>query len=51
MVTEGVVRAHIDPFLKSEATAVLDRTDLSVSDAFRMMLTGVDAWGALQLDT
>ena len=36
-----VVRARIDPRIKNEAAAVLGAMGLTVSDAFRMMLTRV----------
>ena len=41
MSASDVVRARIDPKIKSEAIAVLDTLGLSVSDAFRMLLTRV----------
>jgi DNA-damage-inducible protein J len=41
MATNGVVRAKIDPAIKQEATAVLATMGLSVSDAFRMLLTRI----------
>jgi DNA-damage-inducible protein J len=41
MSANAVVRARIDEHVKEEATAVLATMGLSVSDAFRMMLTRV----------
>jgi len=45
-----VVRARIDPDLKREATAVLSKMGLSVSDAIRMMLVRVAAEHALPFE-
>jgi len=41
MSTNVVVRARIDEHIKEEATAVLAAMGLTVSDAFRIMLTRV----------
>jgi DNA-damage-inducible protein J len=41
MSANDVVRARIDPVIKEEAAAVLATMGLSVSDAFRMLLTRV----------
>lgn len=41
MATNAVVRASIDEHTKKEATAVLATMGLTVSDAFRIMLTRV----------
>lgn len=41
MTTNSVVRARIDERIKEEASAVLAATGLTVSDAFRIMLTRV----------
>lgn len=41
MSTNAVVRARIDEQIKEEATAVLAAMGLTVSDAFRIMLTRV----------
>lgn len=41
MATNAVVRARIDEHLKEEAEAVLGAIGLSVSDAFRLLLTRV----------
>jgi len=50
MPAADVVRARIDPGLKKEATAVLSKMGLSVSDAIRMMLVRVAAEHALPFD-
>ena len=47
MPTQDVVRARIDRDLKNEASAVLAKMGLSVSDAIRMMLVRVAAEHAL----
>ena len=39
MTTNAVVRARIDEHIKEEASAVLAAMGLTVSDAFRIMLT------------
>ena len=41
MTTNAVVRARIDGHIKEEATIVLAAIGLSVSDAFRILLTRV----------
>ncbi len=41
MVTNSVVRARIDEHIKDEAAAVLAAMGLTVSDAFRMLLTRI----------
>lgn len=41
MSANSVVRARIDEHIKEEATAVLAAMGLTVSDAFRIMLTRV----------
>ena len=41
MATNTVVRARIDAHIKEEATVVLAAMGLTVSDAFRIMLTRV----------
>jgi DNA-damage-inducible protein J len=41
MSTNAVVRARIDEKIKDEATLVLAAMGLTVSDAFRMMMTHV----------
>lgn len=41
MATNTVVRARIDEHIKEEASAVLATMGLTVSDAFRIMLTRV----------
>lgn len=50
MPTANVVRARIDTDLKNEATAVLAKMGLSVSDAIRMMLVRVAAEQKLPFD-
>jgi len=46
----AVVRARIDEHIKSEATIVLAAMGLTVSDAFRIMLTRVANEGALPFE-
>jgi DNA-damage-inducible protein J len=41
MATNAVVRARIDERTKNEATAVLAAMGLTVSDAFRILLTRI----------
>lgn len=41
MSTNTVVRARIDPTVKEEASAVLASVGLTVSDAFRLLLTRI----------
>ena len=41
MSANAVVRARIDEHIKIEATAILAAVGLTVSDAFRLMLTRV----------
>lgn len=41
MTTNTVVRARIDPAVKEEASAVLATVGLTVSDAFRLLLTRI----------
>ena len=41
MSTNAVVRARIDQHIKEEATVVLAAMGLTVSDAFRIMLTRI----------
>jgi DNA-damage-inducible protein J len=41
MSTNSVVRARIDPVIKEEASAVLATVGLTVSDAFRLLLTRI----------
>ena len=41
MTANAVVRARIDEHIKNEASAVLAAVGLTVSDAFRLMLTRV----------
>jgi DNA-damage-inducible protein J len=50
MAINAVVRARIDEQIKDEAAAVLAAMGLTVSDAFRMMLTRVAREGALPFD-
>jgi DNA-damage-inducible protein J len=45
-----VVRARIDVHIKQEATAVLKAMGLSVSDAFRMMMTRIAREKALPFE-
>ena len=50
MPANAVVRARIDEDIKNEAAAVLASMGLTVSDAFRLMLTRVAAEKALPFD-
>jgi len=50
MTENAVVRARIDERIKNEASAVLEAMGLTVSDAFRMMLTRVAAEKALPFE-
>ena len=47
MSANAVVRARIDARIKNEAAAVLGAMGLTVSDAFRLMLTRIAAEKAL----
>lgn len=50
MTANAVVRARIDEHVKEEAAAVLAAMGLTVSDAFRMMLTKIAKEKALPFD-
>ena len=50
MPANAVVRARIDEHIKEEATIVLASMGLTVSDAFRMMLTRVAREKALPFE-
>ena len=50
MPSNTVVRARIDGQIKEEAAAVLDAMGLTVSDAFRMLLTRIAKERALPLE-
>ena len=50
MSTNAVVRARIDEHIKEEAAAVLATMGLTVSDAFRMMMTRIATEKALPFD-
>jgi DNA-damage-inducible protein J len=50
MPANAVVRARIDAHIKEEATAVLAAMGLTVSDAFRIMLTRVAREKALPFE-
>ena len=50
MPANAVVRARIDEDIKNEAATVLASMGLTVSDAFRMMLTRVATEKALLFD-
>ena len=50
MPTNTVVRARIDEHIKEEATAVLAAMGLTVSDAFRIMLTRIAREKALPFE-
>lgn len=50
MTENAVVRARIDAQIKEEAAAVLKAMGLTVSDAFRLMLTRIAREKALPFD-
>jgi DNA-damage-inducible protein J len=50
MSANAVVRARIDKHLKEEATIVLEAMGLTVSDAFRIMLTRIAREKALPFE-
>jgi DNA-damage-inducible protein J len=50
MTANAVVRARIDGHIKEEATVVLAEMGLTVSDAFRLMLTRVAKEKTLPFD-
>jgi DNA-damage-inducible protein J len=50
MATDTVVRARIDGHVKEEATSILNKMGLSVSDAIRMLLIRVAREKALPFD-
>lgn len=50
MTTNAVVRARIDEHIKEEASAVLAAIGLTVSDAFRIMLTRIAREKALPFE-
>lgn len=50
MTTNAVVRARIDEHIKEEASVVLASMGLTVSDAFRMLLTRVAKEHALPFE-
>ncbi len=50
MAANAVVRARIDEHIKEEATVVLASMGLTVSDAFRMMLTRIAKEKALPFE-
>ena len=50
MPANAVVRARIDEQTKKEASAVLAAMGLTVSDAFRIMLTRIAREGALPFE-
>ncbi len=50
MSANAVVRARIDEHIKAEATAVLATMGLTVSDAFRLLLTRVAQEKALPFE-
>ena len=50
MSANAVVRARIDEQIKEEATVVLAAMGLTVSDAFRLMLTRIAREKALPFD-
>ncbi|MEO7026549.1 MAG: type II toxin-antitoxin system RelB/DinJ family antitoxin [Caulobacteraceae bacterium] len=50
MTANAIVRARIDEGIKAEASAVLGAMGLTVSDAFRMMMTRIAAEKALPFE-
>jgi DNA-damage-inducible protein J len=50
MASNAVVRARIDEVVKEEATHVLDRMGLSVSDAIRMLMIRIAREKAIPFD-
>lgn len=50
MAANAVIRARIDEQTKAQASAVLASMGLTVSDAFRMLLTRIAAEKALPFD-
>jgi DNA-damage-inducible protein J len=50
MTENSVVRARIDERIKAEAAAVLSAMGLTVSDAFRLMMTRIAAEKALPFE-
>jgi DNA-damage-inducible protein J len=50
MAENAVVRARIDERIKNEAAAVLGAMGLTVSDAFRMLMTRIAAEKALPFE-
>ena len=50
MTDNTVVRARIDEHIKDEAAAVLEAMGLTVSDAFRMMMTRIAREKALPFE-
>lgn len=50
MAANAVVRARVDEHIKDEAAAVLTAMGLTLSDAFRMMLTRVAREHALPFE-
>jgi DNA-damage-inducible protein J len=50
MTDNSVVRARIDEHIKDEAAAVLKAMGLTVSDAFRMMMTRIAREKALPFE-
>ena len=50
MTENAIVRARIDEGIKAEAAAVLSAMGLTVSDAFRMMMTRIAAEKALPFE-
>jgi DNA-damage-inducible protein J len=50
MAVDTVVRARIDGQVKQEATEVLDKMGLSVSDAIRMLMVRIAKEKALPFD-
>ena len=50
MSTTDVVRASVDPEIKREASAVLQTMGLSLSDAYRLLLTRIAREKALPFE-
>ncbi|WP_068874066.1 MULTISPECIES: type II toxin-antitoxin system RelB/DinJ family antitoxin [unclassified Phenylobacterium] len=50
MAANGLVQARIDPLVKAQAAAVLDRLGMTLSDAVRILLTRTAREGALPFE-
>ncbi len=50
MAANGLVQTRIDPLVKAQAAAVLDRLGMTLSDAVRILLTRTAREGALPFE-